>query len=684
MHRYRKKDVLCFSRWTRKGYAAFASLHKVVKIGVVTFACSLVQQTYEPVMAQSTDSIAGKKVVLQEVEVSEDQPLPWATTSQLIQVTEQRDIQASPVQSLDNLLESVPGLDVRQRGSDGIQADISIRGGTFDQAVILLNGFNISDPQTGHFSLDLPFTLSDVRRVEILQGSGSRIWGSNAFSGVINVVTTPSFLQPSQKVSAHFGVGSFGRQHASLSLEKANTRWQSSASISAQKSDGYRANTDYTHVSAYVQTAYTDVHAGLFQVQAGYQQKAFGANSFYSLAYPNQFERTKTLFAAFDWKKRLGTALLSAQIGERVHHDRFELFRDFHQAPGWYTGHNYHLNNSTQADLHLLQPGRFGKTTVGMSFRDERILSNVLGTRRKDTLSDPMDKDGAFTREGNRTLYRFYADHSFRWKTLSASAGFSANTQAGYKPFLTGGADAALRFARHYTAGASLSNTYRIPSFTDLYYSSKSQMGNPYLKPERSTTLEASLDYSDGRLKMRGVAYHRWGKDVIDWVKHPSTLTPDTALWHARNETSIQATGVDLTTEYTWGKGLLRKVTVVYSTLSMDKQALGYDSKYALDYLRQKLGVRVEHALWKSARWGSCQAIWSAFWQDRAGTYTDPASGKPHSYPDNWYGDVRLSWEKNRFQVHLDGNNLFNMRSADFGGLAQAGRSAQLSVGVTL
>src|SRR5659263_159661 len=138
--------VLCFNRWTRKGYAIFASLHRVVKIGVVTFACTLVQLSYEPLLADVQDSTSRKGINLDEVEVSEDQPVAWSGNARLVQVTERREINASPAKSLDNLLESIAGVDIRQRGSDGVQADVSIRGGSFDQVLILLNGVNITDP----------------------------------------------------------------------------------------------------------------------------------------------------------------------------------------------------------------------------------------------------------------------------------------------------------------------------------------------------------------------------------------------------------------------------------------------------------------------------------------------------------------------------------------------------------
>ncbi len=668
--------LLCFNRWTRKGYAIFASLHKVVKIGVVTFACTLVQLSYEPLLAEVQDSTSRKGVDLDEVEVSKDQPVAWSGNARLVQVTERREINASPAKSLDDLLESIAGVDIRQRGSDGVQADVSIRGGSFDQVLILLNGVNITDPQTGHFNLDIPVELQNIQRIELLQGPNARIWGPNAFSGVINIVTGQDSKQPSKRLQAQVGGGSFGFLQGSGSVDLNSIHWNSTLSASYKQSDGYRNNTDFNYFNSLFHTKYRSNELGNFQFQAGYQQKSFGANSFYTFLYPNQFERTKTLFTALNWEKKFGNTSLEAQLSERIHHDRFELFRNFENAAAFYTGHNYHLTSVTSGNLMLHQRSSFGRTTVGMDIRDEQIWSNVLGVTTPSPKSDFFDETGSFTKYKRRTNYRLFADQTvYLGEDLKVSGGFSGNLNSDFKPYFLGGMDVAYSLSENLYLNFGVNHSYRLPTFMDLYYKSRTQISNPYLKPEQSTTYEVSTQFHQGVFSASATGFYRHGTNVIDWVK-----LPDSTNYISRNETAINAIGGELMVEYKNLKGLLKDVRISYTSLSMDKNASGYDSQYALDYLRNKINLHLEHGIWSQKNFGDVTASWNVSWQDRAGTYSIPLI----KYEPYTKADLRLSWQNKAYRVNCDLNNLFNEQYADFGGLPQPGRSIRATVQVTL
>ena len=138
-----------------------ASLHKVIIISVLSVSYQMLAQ--DPADAR-TDTIPGKMLVeLEEVESMGALPaeLENAGFKPLLVVTSQ-DIQSAPATSHEDLLESLPQVDIRQRGRHGIQADLSIQGGSFDQSMVLLNGINLSDPQTGHFQLNLPLDIQPV------------------------------------------------------------------------------------------------------------------------------------------------------------------------------------------------------------------------------------------------------------------------------------------------------------------------------------------------------------------------------------------------------------------------------------------------------------------------------------------------------------------------------------------
>jgi vitamin B12 transporter len=184
MRKTSKLQVFNFRRWTGKKFSAFNSLGKIIKISFLPLTCSLLAAAPLALNAQTK-----KQVQLHEVEVTEEKKELYSDLSRVVTVIKKDEIAGLPVQSLQDLLEYVMSVDLRQRGPNGVQADISIRGGTFDQIMILLNGINYTDPHTGHHNLNIPVDLESIDRIEILEGPGSRVLGPNAFSGAINIIT---------------------------------------------------------------------------------------------------------------------------------------------------------------------------------------------------------------------------------------------------------------------------------------------------------------------------------------------------------------------------------------------------------------------------------------------------------------------------------------------------------------
>jgi vitamin B12 transporter len=684
MYSKKKNLVFCFHRWSRKGYAIFASLHKVVMIGVVTFGCTLVQLKHDAILAQATDSTTHfGKVDLDEIEISEDQPLIWSPLSRSVSVMERSEINASPARSIDDILKQLAGVDVRQRGSDGTQADLSIHGGSFDQVLILLNGVNITDPQTGHYSLDLPVDLHQIQRIEILQGSGARVWGPNAFSGVINLITTPQRLSGPPSLNLNLSGGSFGYRatsgSAQLNGKNRYFNWLTNLSATYKHSDGYTENTDFDLFNGYLETILQTKKTGRLNAQIGYQQKSYGANSFYSFAYPNQFEQTKSMFTSLNWTKTKGNNNFSGQLSNRLHHDRFELFRNAENAAAWYTGPNFHLTRTTSGNFQIRHGSSLGKTIVGIECRNEHILSNVLGELMDSEQKDIFDKDGVFNRSKNRTNVRAFVDHTLYYDKLTLSVGGSINEHSDFNRYTFGGMDANYRLTKELSIGANLNQSFRLPTFTDLYYNSATQTSDPNLKPEQSTTYECIFKYQKQDFQIMATAFHRRGKNVIDWIK-----LPDSTKWICRNETAINATGADLSAEYQNVTSFIKLIRLSWSSLSMDKSASGYDSKYALDYLRNKINLHIEAPLLGNKHIGFFSAAANVVWQDRAGTYTDFVTQALTSYKPCTLTDVRVSWKRQKMGISTDINNAFNIQYADFGGLTQPGRSVRLCLSYTL
>ena len=182
-------ELSYFRKWTRQSYSIFNSIKKECVISSLLVAYLLVA-TPQNSFAQADTVLVNNNRKLDEVVVSAQRAsVTYSQMARVVTIMDKEAIESAPVQSLQDLLEYVLNVDVRQRGNHGVQADVSIRGGSFDQTMILLDGVNITDPQTGHLSLNLPVDIESIERVEVLQGPGARVYGPNAFSGAINFIT---------------------------------------------------------------------------------------------------------------------------------------------------------------------------------------------------------------------------------------------------------------------------------------------------------------------------------------------------------------------------------------------------------------------------------------------------------------------------------------------------------------
>ena len=586
----------------------------------------------------------------------------------VLTVVDKAQIARMPVQSIDQLLDYVAGLDIRQRGTDGTQADISVRGGSFDQVLVLLNGVNITDPQTGHFNLDIPLNLSDVSRVEILEGSSARVLGPNAFSGAINIVTENV---EKHALNAELVAGSFNYYSQSVSGSLGTDRFHTFASISHKSSSGYSTNTGFDLSSAFIQSAYNTLNAGKFDLQLATQLKEFGASGFYSLAFPNQYENSKTFLAALNWTLAKGKFEYTAQAYWREHHDRFEL--DFKKPAGW----NYHLTDVTGGKAAVAYRTQLGKTTLGVDLRNEHIFSNVLGTPI-DSMRAPMETNGFFTHAANRLLSTGYIDQNLnlnRWY-FSLGAASTYTNSFGLNTF--GGLDIAYSLNDEVRVFADANSAVRLPTFTDLYYVGPQHTANPDLKPENSQTIEIGTKIVKPDWKLDVAGYYRMGQNIIDWVK----LTP-TANWVSENLTNVNALGADVSFEYIFHQSFLSKIGINYSYLQSDKSANNFISKYALDYLKHKVVLIIDHAVLNNLA-----ASWHVGYYDRTGNYdANKVYGAPSvikNFTPYFMLDGRLSWTQKKFDVFADLNNILNTTYADYGGLTQPGVNVNIGVRLKL
>lgn len=660
-----RAEMVTFKRWGGKAYSLFSAMKKPIRIGVLLTVYTTVAEP-EFVFAQTDSTKVSMEYDLDEVEVSAQRtPVAFSQVARIVSVISRDEIEAAPVQSIQELLEYALSVDVRQRGVHGVQADISVRGGSFDQTLILLNGINISDPQTGHHALNLPVSLKNIQRIEILEGPAARVFGPNSFSGAVNIITNPEGTN-SLKIDLAGGQHKLADINVSGSLNTGSLN--QFAAFNRMSSAGYIDNTDFKTWNAFYQSK-LNTKPGTLDFQIGHTSKAFGANSFYTAAYPNQFEATKTTFASL--KFETGTRIhLSPSLYWRRHQDRFELFRN--EPASWYKGHNYHLTDVFGSNLNAWVASRFGKTAFGAEIRTENVWSNVLGEARTTPIAVPGETGQFFTKSYSRTTISYFAEHSIYLEKLTVSAGAMTNwiSDLGFAWNVYPGLDASLALTDHLKLYGSVNSSLRMPTFTDLFYSGPTNIGNPDLKPEKSLTWEGGLKLTLIGFAGHAGAYNRRGKNLIDWVREK-----ETDKWQAQNLTRINSSGIEFSGDFfpekIWHKPVfMTKLGINYSYSTLDKGDNNFFSNYVLDNLKQKLDLEINHKIWLKLK-----ASWRVSYQDRNGMRT-----KTDAYEPFWLVNARILWKTSSTEIYVVAANLFNTSYYDLGTIEQPGR--WISIGI--
>ncbi|WP_075590273.1 TonB-dependent receptor [Labilibacter marinus] len=675
---------LLFKKWQGTSYAIFNSLNKYIKIGMLS-AMYFTLFGYTQTFAQTDTASINRKIDIEEVQVSARRtPAIHSEIGRVVTIITKKEIEALAVQSVDQLLEHVAHVDVRQRGPLGIQADVSVRGGSFDQVMILLNGINITDPQTGHHSLNLPVDFQSIQRVEILEGPGARVHGSNAFSGAINFITGTG---DESNISANVMGGSHGLYNIGASGTFANDKIKSFVAVNKSATDGYIDNTDFEVYNLFYQ-GQLNLEKNQVELQVGYTDKGFGANSFYTPKYPNQYEQTRTTFASLGYTSTTKNPLKSSVYWRR-HQDRFELYRNNEGAASWYKNHNYHLTDVVGANINQVINWSAGKTAIGGDIRSESIWSNVLGLPMNDTLSAPGEENGFFTKKYSRTNSSFFVEHSYSYNRFSFSAGLMANLNSdlGWGFDIFPGLDASYWIDDNMKIYASYNQSLRMPTYTDLFYNGPGNIGNPDLKPEEASTFEGGLKLRNRGLSVNLSAFYREGKNMIDWGK-PSDAPVD-EKWTTSNINNINTVGFESVVnfdlqELIQGQKVLKRVHLSYSWLNQDKEIPeGYNSSYLFDYLKHKFSGSLQHGIISNL-----SATWSALYQDRVGSYNeyDIETGTEtlKEYDPFTVLDVKLNWSKPKYTIYAEATNLLDKKYTDIGQLYQPGRWIKVGIKVNI
>ena len=450
--------------------------------------------------------------------------------------------------SLADVLRQDPSIDLQARAPDGVQNDLSIRGSSFGQTLVLLNGLRLDDVQSGHHNMDIPVPLDSVTRIEVLQGSGSTMYGSDAVGGAINIITEPP---DATELRLRTSMGNYGINEQQGSLSGVFGALSEQVSFSRDFSSGFIPDRDYRNLQLASTTHFLSAW-GATNLTLAYMDHPFGADRFYG-DYPS-WEDTKTWFLGV--QQAFGKKI-TASFAYRRHSDLFVLIRD---DPSVYT--NHHKDESYQAALRRNEDlATNTELHYGVEALHESIVSNNLGDHSRS-------RAAAYVALDFRALKRFSLSISAREEVYrSFSAEFSPTVAAGYW------------LSPHVKLRASASRAFRVPSFTELYYEDPANVGNPNLRPERAWNYEGGIDWNPSARWHAGLTvFERRERDDIDYYR-----TSPAGLWQALNIDSLNFTGVESSLRFAVSRA--QSLDLRYSWLqgTADTVPIG-ETKYAFYY----------------------------------------------------------------------------------------------------
>ena len=595
-------------------------------------------------------------------------------SARMVTVLDSLAISSIPASNINDLLKFAVGVDVRQRGPEGVQTDISLRGGTCEQIAVLLDGICISDPQTGHNSADFPVPVSEIERIEILEGPAARTYGTSSLLGAINIVTR----KPERSgVELRLEGGSYGLFSGSVSARSAGRKVRNAVSAGYTRSDGYTRNRegglnmDFKAVKAFYRG---DAELRDFRLNwhAGASVKDFGSGTFYSPRFDDQFEHTAKTFLAVQGESD-GFLHIRPKLYWNHGEDRFELFR---ANPDRYP-FNHHKTDVLGANLDAWMETALGRTAFGAEVRNEGIVSTNLGEPLGREIP-VRGRDAAYKCGLNRTEISFFVEHNLTlsWFSFSGGASLSRNTgnDEGFR--LYPGADLSFRLSPKLKLYASYNSSLRMPSFTELYYSVGGYQADSRLKAEKMQSVEAGFKYLSPGVRIVGSVYRLDGRDLIDWIRDLSVAD---APWQSVNHARIRSFGGEITGRIEPAVLLgrarfpVRSLSASYAHISQDKKAEpGIQSYYSLEYLRNKVVLQADLKLMDKL-----SVELSYRWHDRVGNYEEYRDGqgtgnvvpyKPYSLVDG-----RLSWDEDKWSIWLEADNLLNVSYFDHGNIPQPG-----------
>lgn len=499
--------------------------------------------------------------------------LPFRENSRTINIITSDDIKKSAAVNVADLLQQVAGVDIRRRGTGGSQADLYIRGGGFDQTLLLIDGIKMDDSQTGHHTMNAALPIEVIERIEIIKGPAARVFGQNAFNGAINIVTKKTRRN---STSATIETGSFGQLNGNVTAGVDLENSSHIVHVGRVTSEGYRNNTDYDNTNYYLKSTFKK-NGQPIEMTATFLERKFGAENFYTTNPTfNEYEETQNSLIAFSTTFRKSNLKIQPRVYWRRNQDMFLLRRN---DPDFFR--NFHISDKIGAEANASYTSELGITGFGVDLSKIYLRSNNLGNR-------------------NRFMTNIFLEHRFSVldNKLDITPGVAFTYFSDFKFHAFPGLDIGYDITNNFKVYGNIGYTYRIPTYTDLYYSDPVSNGNENLEPEEAFAQELGFKYVSPKLTASLAVFNRDADNLIDYVR----TSIDEDVFTATNIAKVNTKGLEFDVAYNF-KLNRYKQTVSFGYSCLDDNILDQNealSRYSLNTLKHQYITRLSTQLFKN------------------------------------------------------------------------------------
>ena len=510
---------------------------------------------------------------LQEVIITSTRiDLPFKENSRTIDIISSEDIKNSATTNVADLLQQVAGVDIRRRGTAGSQADVYIRGGSFDQTLLLIDGIKMDDAQTGHHTMNAALPIEVIERIEIIKGPAARVFGQNAFTGAINIVTKK---QLKNSVSTNLETGSFGQLNGSVTLGSELENSSHIIHVGKLTSEGYRNNSDYNNSNYFIKSVFNK-KAQAVEMIATFFDRKFGAENFYTTNPAwNEYEETQNSLIGFTTTFESKKLKIKPRVYWKRNQDMFLLKRN---EPNFFR--NLHITDKMGAEVNASYNSELGVTGFGVDLSKIYIRSNNLGNR-------------------NRFMTNVFLEHQFKLlnNRLDITPGVAVTYFSDFKFHAFPGLDIGYRLTDNFKIYGNTGYTYRIPTYTDLFYSDPATVGNANLEPEEALSVEVGGKYITPKFTGSFAVFYRDANKLIDYVKEN-----ETDRFMATNLRDLYTKGFEVNTSYNFKvNNLNQNFSLGYTFIEDEVGDLNINfSRYSINSLKHHVTSRLSTQLVKN------------------------------------------------------------------------------------